>query len=146
MTIAGVHIAASVGETESLAASLGKALSPGDWIVLSGRLGAGKTAFVRGLASGLGIDPARIHSPTFTLVAEHGGPRPLAHVDLYRIERPGEIFELGLDDLLERGLHVAVEWGERLPSACLARAWLVAIEPLSPDERRITITPPHRSP
>ncbi|MBI3447725.1 MAG: tRNA (adenosine(37)-N6)-threonylcarbamoyltransferase complex ATPase subunit type 1 TsaE [Acidobacteria bacterium] len=141
-TIPGIHTTRSDDETAALGRALASDLAPGAWIVLVGPLGAGKTAFVRGLAAGLGIDPARIHSPTFTLVSEHPGPKPLAHVDLYRVERRAELAELGLEDLRERGIHVAVEWGERLPDEYLDGAWVVGIEPAGADARRITIRPP----
>lgn len=138
----GEHLCASEDETAALAADLAGRLAPGDWVLLSGPLGAGKTAFVRGLARGLGIDPARVHSPTFTLVTEYHGPSPLAHVDLYRIERPGEMEELGLDELARRGIHVAVEWAERLPGGTAPSAWRVEIRTEGGDRRTIAIHPP----
>jgi tRNA threonylcarbamoyladenosine biosynthesis protein TsaE len=96
------------------AARLANALRPGDVLLLSGELGAGKTAFVRGLAKGLGIDPAEVTSPTFTLVHEYrGGRLPLIHVDLYRLDRT-RLDEVGLDvELASRGV-LAIEWPERL--------------------------------
>ncbi len=96
------------------AAALAATLEAGMILLLSGELGAGKTAFVRGLAQGLGVDPSEVTSPTFTLVHEYGGGRlPLIHVDLYRLER-AELDEIGLDDdLAARGV-VAIEWPERL--------------------------------
>jgi tRNA threonylcarbamoyladenosine biosynthesis protein TsaE len=135
----GEHDSGSEAETISLARKLGSALPEGSWILLMGPLGAGKTAFVRGLAEGLGIDPRLVHSPTFTLVSEYKGERTLAHVDLYRIEKDAELDELGLEDLLERDLIVAVEWGERLPPGWVDRPYQVRIDVLSPDQRRITI-------
>ena len=89
-------------------------LQPGAVVLLCGDLGAGKTAFVRGLADGLGIDPADVTSPTFTLVHEHRqGRLPLVHVDLYRLEKV-DLDELGMDsELAERGV-LAIEWAERL--------------------------------
>jgi len=141
-TIAGVHASASEEETAEIAERLSRGLAPGDWILLSGPLGAGKTAFVRGLARALGIDPLRVHSPTFTLVAEYPGPRVLAHVDLYRIDQPAELDELGLDELVRRGVFVAVEWGERLPPGTTPAAWCVEIEHAGGGGRKITIHPP----
>lgn len=135
----GRHHSRSEADTAALARSLAGIVEDGDWILLTGPLGAGKTAFVRGLAEGLGIDPARVHSPTFTLVAEYPGRRRLAHVDLYRIEEPRELEELGLADLLDRQIVVAVEWGERIPAGLAERAWKVTIEPAGADERWITI-------
>lgn len=87
-------------------------------IALVGPLGAGKTAFVKGLAAGLGIDPARVASPTFVVASEYpAGARPLAHVDLYRLESEAELEAAGFLDLLEPGAVVAVEWADRFPEA-----------------------------
>ena len=104
----------SESETRAIAAALAPTLQPGAVLLLSGDLGAGKTAFVRGLAEGLGIDPDEVTSPTFTLVHEYrGGSLPLIHVDLYRLDR-AELDEIGLDqDLAATGV-TAVEWAERL--------------------------------
>jgi tRNA threonylcarbamoyladenosine biosynthesis protein TsaE len=107
----------SYSETETAAAGreLAQALPPGSIVLVSGDLGAGKTAFVRGLAEGLGIDPAEVTSPTFTLIQEYSGGRlPLYHVDLYRLES-NEVNDLGLDDLTLEGGVTAVEWPDRLP-------------------------------
>lgn len=100
-------------ETEAEAARLAASLPPGTVVLLFGDLGAGKTAFVRGMASGLGIDPAEVSSPTFTLVQEYRGPRTLYHVDLYRLAG-GEVDDLGLDELGTGGGLVAIEWAEKL--------------------------------
>jgi tRNA threonylcarbamoyladenosine biosynthesis protein TsaE len=107
-------------------------------LLVSGDLGAGKTAFVRGLAAGLGIDPDEVTSPTFTLVHEYrGGRLPLVHVDLYRLER-AELDEIGLDpDLAERGV-VAIEWPERLIRA-IPRAVRIHIRDTGGDVREIDI-------
>jgi tRNA threonylcarbamoyladenosine biosynthesis protein TsaE len=102
-------------ETAAVGRQIGAALSGRQVVLLSGDLGAGKTAFVRGLAEGLGIDPAEVSSPTFTLIQEYrGGRLPLHHVDLYRL-KPIEVDDLGLLDLtLEDGV-TAIEWPDRLP-------------------------------
>ena len=97
-----------------MARDLAATLGAGAVILLSGDLGAGKTAFVKGLAEGLGVDPAEVTSPTFTLVHEYrGGRLPLVHVDLYRLDR-ADLDEIGLDADLAREGIVAVEWAERL--------------------------------
>jgi tRNA threonylcarbamoyladenosine biosynthesis protein TsaE len=134
------HVTRTDQETGDLAAGLAARLHPGDWVLLHGSLGAGKTAFVRGLARGMGIDPRLVHSPTYTLVTEYSGQIPLAHVDLYRIESGRELEELGLEDLESREVIVAVEWGERLPPWAAPGAWHVEIEALSTEERRIQIS------
>ena len=128
----------SESETRAIAAALAPTLAPGAVILLSGDLGAGKTAFVRGLAEGLGIDPDEVTSPTFTLVHEYrGGRLPLIHVDLYRLDR-AELDEIGLDqDLAATGV-TAVEWSERLARA-LPGATVVTIEDAGGDTRRIEI-------
>ena len=101
-------------ETRAIAARLAAGLAPGAVVLLSGDLGAGKTAFVRGLAEGLGIEPGDVTSPTFTLVHEYrGGRLPLVHVDLYRLDK-AELDEIGMDPELAEAGVVAVEWAERL--------------------------------
>lgn len=111
---AGRFTSRSEDDTRACAAQLARGLRPGAVLLLSGELGAGKTAFVRGLAEGLGIDPDEVTSPTFTLVHEYReGRLPLVHVDLYRTES-ADLDEIGLDqDLAAEGV-VAVEWPERL--------------------------------
>ncbi len=124
---------ASAEATEAMGAALGRLLSPGDVVALFGELGSGKTVFVRGLARGLGCDPAEVHSPTFTLIHEYGGmPRGgrtarLVHVDLYRIRSEDEVPGIGWDAYMNSRDVVAVEWAERagglLPGDHL-RVWL----------------------
>ena len=115
-------------------------------MLLSGDLGAGKTAFVRGLAEGLGIDSGAVTSPTFTLVHEYrGGRLPLVHVDLYRLDR-ADLDEIGLDQDLAAAGIVAVEWSERL-SRTIAGAVTVRITDRGGDTRAIEIIRPEaRSP
>src|SRR5690349_21483380 len=110
----------------------------GSVLLLSGDLGAGKTAFVRGLAEGLGINPDEVTSPTFTLVHEYrGGRLPLIHVDLYRLDR-ADLDEIGLDqDLAATGV-VAIEWSERL-SRSIPGAIAINIADRGGDRRDITI-------
>jgi tRNA threonylcarbamoyladenosine biosynthesis protein TsaE len=126
----------SEAETAAAGRDLARELRPGAVVLLSGPLGAGKTAFVRGLAEGLGCDPDAISSPTFTIIQEYRGPVTLQHVDLYRLA-PAEVDELGLDDLFEDQI-AAVEWAERWrqPPADAVR---VSIDVLDGDARRITV-------
>ena len=92
----------SEAETSAVGRDLAQTLASGSVVLLEGDLGAGKTAFVRGLAEGLGVDPEDISSPTFTLVQQYGGGRlPLIHVDLYRLDDPREVDDLGLDEIAE---------------------------------------------
>ena len=128
----------SEAETRAIAAALAPSLEPGAVILLSGDLGAGKTAFVRGLAEGLGLDPDDVTSPTFTLVHEYrGGRLPLIHVDLYRLDH-AELEEIGLDqDLAARGV-IAVEWAERLTRG-VVDAIAIRISDEGEDRRAITI-------
>jgi tRNA threonylcarbamoyladenosine biosynthesis protein TsaE len=108
-------ITQSESETVAAGRNLAATLQPGDVVLLSGALGAGKTAFVRGIADGLGANPADVSSPTFTLIQEYHGRRcTLYHVDLYRLE-PAEVDDLGLDELLAQEAVTALEWPERLP-------------------------------
>ena len=118
---------------ERLAARLG----PGDVILLYGELGAGKTAFVRGLARGLGASDSDVSSPTFTLIQEYVGRVPLYHVDLYRLE-PKEVEDLGLEELVSGDGVVAIEWAERWrgrPDDAIE----VSLEHAGEDNRRITV-------
>jgi tRNA threonylcarbamoyladenosine biosynthesis protein TsaE len=109
-----LSVTRSQDETERLAEELAARLQPGDVLLLSGPLGAGKTAFVRGLARGLGIDPDEVSSPTFTLVHEYAGGRlRLFHADLYRLAA-GDTSELGLEEAGIRDGVLAIEWPDRL--------------------------------
>jgi len=125
-------------ETEAAGERLADTLAPGDVILLHGPLGAGKTAFVRGLARGLGAGADEVSSPTFTLIQEYrGGRLPLFHVDLYRLAPP-EVDDLGLDELVSSDAIVAIEWAERWRDRP-ADAVDVTIADDGGDRRRITI-------
>lgn len=129
----------SIDETRDLAARLARHLQPGTVIGLIGTLGAGKTAWVQGLAAGLGIPVDQVTSPTFTLAVPHHGRLSLLHVDLYRLRDAAEIDELGLDDWIDDGGLLAVEWPEKFASALPPRDLQVTIEPAGTSERRIRI-------
>jgi len=139
--VSGAITSNSEQETRSIASALARDLAMGTVLLLSGDLGAGKTAFVRGLAEGLGIDPDEVTSPTFTLVHEYRGGRvPLIHVDLYRLDR-ADLDEIGLDqDLAATGI-IAVEWSERL-SRRIPEATMVNITDRGGDSRDIEIIRP----
>ena len=123
-------------ETVAAGAHLGRTLSVGAVVLLQGPLGAGKTAFARGVTEGLNGDPDEVSSPTFTIVQEYSGRVRVQHVDLYRLTPP-EVDDLALEDLLEDGVLV-VEWPERWRRAP-GDAVLVELERVSPDERRVRV-------
>lgn len=131
----------SADETQALGQKLASRLAPGDVIAYFGDLGAGKTAFTRGLAQGLGItDP--VTSPTYTIVNEYlSGRIPLFHFDMYRLSSSDELFDIGWEDYLSRGGVCAVEWSENVEDA-LQDAIRVTIEKDADelDTRHITIT------
>jgi tRNA threonylcarbamoyladenosine biosynthesis protein TsaE len=131
------HTTHTEAETTALGRTLGASLAPGDAVLLVGPLGAGKTAFARGLAEGLGGDPDAVSSPTFTIVQEYAGRVRMQHVDLYRLS-PAEVDDLALEDLWEDSVLV-VEWPDRWarrPSDAVT----VEIEHAGGDERRIRIS------
>jgi tRNA threonylcarbamoyladenosine biosynthesis protein TsaE len=129
-------ITASEAETEAVARELAAQLRPGSVLLLRGELGAGKTAFVRGLASGLGVAEEAVSSPTFTLVQAYHGRIPLLHADLYRVTS-AEAEDLGLDEIGQEGV-LAVEWAEKLARP-VPGAMSVLLEDLGGDRRRLTI-------
>jgi tRNA threonylcarbamoyladenosine biosynthesis protein TsaE len=131
----------SEDETADVGRALAAALNAGDVVLLSGDLGAGKTAFVRGLASGLGVDPAAVSSPTFTIVHEYrGGRLTLYHADLYRLERTATE-DIGLEEMGVADGVLAIEWPDRLTHA-LPRTTAVDIEIVDDVTRRILVTRP----
>ena len=134
------YISHSEAETESIGEKFAKDLPDGTVIAMYGDLGAGKTAFVRGMAKGMGLT-CRVSSPTFTIVNEYIGERELIHFDMYRLESADELFDIGWEDYLRRGAVCAVEWSENVEDA-LQDAIRVTIEKDAdePDTRHITIT------
>ena len=120
------YLSHNVTETEALGSRLAKVLHPGDVLAYFGDLGAGKTAFTRGLAAGLGC-VGRVTSPTFTIVNEYEGPVPLFHFDMYRLGDSDELFDIGWEDYLVRGGICAVEWSERVTDAIPEDAVTVTI-------------------
>ena len=125
-------------ETESVAETLAKQLKPGTVLAYQGDLGAGKTAFTRGLARGLGANEP-VTSPTYTIVNEYlSGRLPLFHFDMYRLTCAEDLWDIGWEDYLDRGGICAVEWSENVADA-LENAMTVCIEKLDENTRRITI-------
>ena len=132
------YITNSPEETEALGEKLAAHLNPGTVLAYYGDLGAGKTAFTRGLARGLGFRE-QVTSPTYTIVNEYlGGRLPLFHFDMYRLSSDDDLWDIGWEDYLDRQGVCAVEWSERVPQA-VAGAITVRIEKLGDDTRRITI-------
>jgi len=132
------YISHNESETEELGARLAQKLPGGAVVAMYGDLGAGKTAFVRGMARGMGLD-CRVSSPTFTIVNEYLGPRELIHFDMYRLSGADELFDIGWEDYLNRGAVCAVEWSENVQDAFFGDEVRVTIEKLSDTERKITI-------
>ena len=128
----------SESETEALGAKLAAVLPNGSVVAMYGDLGAGKTAFVRGMARGMGLS-CRVSSPTFTIVNEYLGERELIHFDMYRLSGADELFEIGWEDYLSRGAVCAVEWSEKVRDAFFGDEVTVTIEKLGDTERKITI-------
>jgi len=134
------HLTESEEATQTVAFEMAVGLTAGDVLLLEGDLGAGKTAFVRGLAAGLGADPDEVSSPTFTLVHEYrGGRLTLYHADLYRLKKT-EAEELGLEEQAVSAGVLAIEWPDRLRRP-IQGARIVEIEILGETTRRISITP-----
>ncbi len=131
-------VTASEAETVALGEALGRRLRGGETLLLHGELGAGKTAFVRGLARGLDVDPGEVVSPTFVLLTRYAGRLMLHHADLYRLAGKGDERELGLEELPGPNGVLAVEWAERLahgPADCIR----VTLRHAGGDSRRVRI-------
>ncbi len=133
-----VYITNSEQETEALGADFGAKLPDGSVAALYGELGSGKTAFVRGMARGMGIG-AMVSSPTFTIVNEYVGKRSLFHFDMYRLGSADELFDIGWEDYLARNGVCAVEWSENVAGAFEGDEITVTFRKLSDTSREITI-------
>lgn len=128
----------SPAETEQAGRALARGLRGGDVVAFFGGLGMGKTAFVRGMAAGRGLQAA-VSSPTFALVHDYGGSPPLVHFDMYRITGWEDLYSTGFFDYLDQGAILAVEWSEHIENALPANAIRVTLEAAGDAERRITI-------
>ncbi len=131
-------ISHSVNETEEFAAQLAQTLRPGDVLAFRGGMGAGKTAFIRGLARGLEVT-GEVSSPTFALVHEHNGKIPLFHFDLYRITSLEDLYSTGYFDYLDRSGILAVEWSEQIEGILDEKTILITLETLGETSRKITV-------
>ena len=125
-------------DTEEVGRKLAEKLPGGSVVAMYGDLGAGKTAFVRGMAQGMGLS-CRVSSPTFTIVNEYLGERELIHFDMYRLSSADELFDIGWEDYLSRGAVCAVEWSENVQDAFFGDEVVVRIEKLNDTDRKITI-------
>lgn len=134
----GTLTSTSPSQTHALGVRLGQLLQPGDFIGLSGELGAGKTALVRGIAEGAGVLPADVSSPTFTIVQTYAGRLPLHHADWYRLSTADELYATGFFDLLEDGGAAVVEWVERV--AVKVPMLRVSISLVDATTRRLELT------
>ena len=140
MNVAEKFETRSVKGTMSLGRELAGRLGVGDCVALTGELGAGKTALVRGIATGLGLaDERMVSSPTFVLVQEYAGTLPIYHLDLYRLTTPeGELAELGVEEMLADGV-VLIEWAERAARTLPRPRWDIRIDITGPRSRRFQI-------
>ena len=127
-------------ETIAVGEELARRLPSGAVVVLTGKLGAGKTTLAKGIAKGLGVAEAdEVSSPTFTLIHEHGDPVRMYHVDLYRLDEPRQVATLGLEEIFEREAVVLIEWGERIPELLPERRVEIHITRLKSEEREIEV-------
>ncbi len=125
-------------ETEQAGETFARSLPDGCVVAMYGELGSGKTAFVRGMAKGMGID-CRVSSPTFTIVNEYRGARELIHFDMYRLQSGDELFDIGWEDYLRRGSVCAVEWSENVEDAFEGDEIIVRFEKTGDHSRRIVV-------
>lgn len=133
-----VYITNSERETEELGAAFGETVPDGSVVTFYGELGSGKTAFIRGMARGMGID-AMVNSPTFTIVNEYVGGRSLFHFDMYRLGSADELFDIGWEDYLSRNGVCAVEWSENVADAFEGDEYVISFRKTGPESREITM-------
>ena len=125
-------------ETEQVGERFAASLPDGAVVAMYGELGSGKTAFVRGMARGMGID-SRVSSPTFTIVNEYRGARELIHFDMYRLQSGDELFDIGWEDYLRRGSVCAVEWSENVEDAFEGDEIIIRFEKTGEHSRHIVV-------
>lgn len=131
-----------VEETRALAEEVAALLRPGDVVAVCGDLGTGKTAFVQGLGRGLGV-PGPVVSPSFVIVREYRGRLPLVHVDVYRLERVQELYDLGFEEVLDPDKVTVVEWGDAVVTLLDPDRLDVRLEPGTADDERMIELVPH---
>jgi tRNA threonylcarbamoyladenosine biosynthesis protein TsaE len=136
-----VIVTHSADDTEAAGAALGRELRGGDVVALVGELGAGKTAFVRGVARALGV-AARPLSPTFTLINEYRGRGPVYHVDAYRVDRLADLIALGLEEYIDGDGVTLIEWADKARPLLPARTVWVRIDGVGDEPRTISVTRP----
>ena len=136
----GTHETATPDQTRSIGCMIGKTLRGGEILAITGDIGSGKTSLVQGIAKGLGIRPSDISSPTFALIHEHTGRIPFFHIDLYRLEKPGEVEAIGLEEYFSHDAVVAIEWANHASTLLPAARVNIALAHAGGDKRRITIT------
>ena len=135
----------SAAQTRALGIAVAALLRPGDLVVLAGDLGSGKTTFAQGIAAGLGVDDPVV-SPTFTIVREYEGRLPLAHVDVYRLDRLQELYDVGFEELVDGERVTIIEWGDVVQRVLPADHLSVELEPGAlPDERLVHVHAQGRS-
>jgi len=138
--VSGIIDSAGSNATRAAGEALGRVVSPGDVIVLTGDLGAGKTVLAKGVADGLGV-AEEVTSPTFNILIVHRGRLELAHFDLYRLEREDQLEDLDFWGVLESGAVCLIEWGDRFPQALPADVLSVALHISGDESRTISVTP-----
>lgn len=134
---------ASVDETMELGAQIAAVLNSGVLLALYGDLGSGKTHFVKGVAEGLGLSPAEVRSPTFTILSVHDeGDRPLYHFDAYRVQTPDEFVELGFEEYVHGDGITCIEWADRVERLLPPDTIRLTFAHVAPSKRRITLGAP----